>query len=368
LNAAKSSRMGHIDSIRGIAAMLVAIRHFSDGYVVTMPAAKANETFLYKIATQLEFGLLGVIAFFAISGFVICPTLRGLKYDGARKFLISRFFRLYPAFWMSILLVLLTRHYLHGIDHDLPQVLGNLTMLYSFFHVEPIQGLYWTLEVELIFYLLCLTLLLCGWLHKPLILFSVGMGLMAVSQWVLNRDDVVREIQLAMGPTWAHLPLNLAIMCWGGLFRIWYDDRKRTCAIGSYKLPILILLIALLSAILWRPTIAIYTFYSLGNIDQIHFMIPYFLGLGLFIAGAIYIKLNNRFLVWLGTISFSLYLLHPIAYGFVGLAIKPRYLNLENLHLITFASICMVVAIIIAALGYYCVEKPAIKIGRYLQG
>ncbi len=247
--------MGHIDSIRGIAALLVAFMHFSDGFVM-IPAVKANGTFLYDIAFQLGFGHLGVIAFFAISGFVICPTLKGGKYDGARKFLISRFFRLYPAFWMSIVLILGKAYLWDGVTYDLSQVFGNIVMLYSFFNVEPLQGLYWTLEVELIFYFLCLSLFLCGWLHKPLVLFFIGIILMAVSQWILKRADIVREIELSLGETWIYLPWNLAIMFWGGLFRIWYDSRKQTCSLISFQIPIVVLVVVLLSAILWRPTVA----------------------------------------------------------------------------------------------------------------
>jgi peptidoglycan/LPS O-acetylase OafA/YrhL len=359
--------LGHIDSIRGVAALLVAIRHFADGYVRIRPAANADDTFFYTVASQLEFGLLGVIAFFAISGFVICPSLRGERYEGTRKFLIGRFFRLYPAFWMSVLLILSTRYLVYGLHYGLPQILGNLTMLYSFFQVEPLQGLYWTLEVEAIFYLLCLTLFLSGWLHKPLILFSVGMGLIAVSQWILNRDDVVSEIQHALGGTWAHLPLNLAIMFWGGLFRMWYDDRAKKFTLGSHQIPILLLVCILLFAILWRPSVATYTFITMDMFSEIHSMLPYFFGLGLFVSGALYLKLNNPFLVWLGTISFSVYLLHPIAYGFVGLMIGPKYLDQGNIQLSAFLVASLVVSVLLAALCYYCIEKPAIKIGRHFQ-
>jgi peptidoglycan/LPS O-acetylase OafA/YrhL len=366
LKISQSNRMGHIDSIRGIAALLVAFRHFSEGYI-TMPAVKAHGTFLYDIAYQLEFGHLGVIAFFAISGFVICPTLKGGKYDGARKFLISRFFRLFPAFWMSIVLILSTRYLWFGSIPDLPQVLGNIPMLYSFFHVEPIQGLYWTLEVELIFYFLCLSLFLSGWLHKPDSLFFVGLVLIAVSQWIFSRGDIVREIEHTLGGAWINLPWNLAIMFWGGLFRIWYDKRQQTCSLGSYQIPIVVLVVVLLSAILWRPVVVTSTWVVQGKFDKIHEMLPYFFGLGLFIVGALYIKLNNRFLVWLGTISYSLYLLHPIAYGFVRMLIKTHFPDLKDLHLSVYLLVSILAAILLAGLVYHLIEKPAIKIGRYLQ-
>ena len=105
--------MGHIDAIRGFAALLVAFMHISAGFV-KLPGVKAQGTFLYDIAYQLNFGQVGVIAFFAISGFVICPTLKGERSAGVRKFLTSRFFRLFPAFWTSMLLVLGTSFLWYG--------------------------------------------------------------------------------------------------------------------------------------------------------------------------------------------------------------------------------------------------------------
>jgi peptidoglycan/LPS O-acetylase OafA/YrhL len=97
LNNTQSNRMGHIDSIRGIAALLVAFLHISEEYV-QIPAIKAHGTFLYEIAYQFDFGRIGVVAFFAISGFVICPTLKGGRYEGARRFLIGVFSVSFPHF------------------------------------------------------------------------------------------------------------------------------------------------------------------------------------------------------------------------------------------------------------------------------
>jgi peptidoglycan/LPS O-acetylase OafA/YrhL len=361
--------MGHIDSIRGIAALLVAYAHTTQHFSL-IPAVKAHGTFLYTIAYQLGFGRAGVIAFFAISGFVICPTLKGRHYAGARKFLISRFFRLFPAFWMSMILVLLPGFIWGWPRIQIPQVLGNIPMLYTAFHVKPLQGLYWTLEVELIFYCLCLTLFLCDWLHKPVILFFVGLLLMVASQWIFSRDDIVREIKNVTGGNlslWPYLPWNLAIMFWGGLFRLWYNNKKQTCSFGSCKVPIGVLVVALLFATLWRPFILTSTMVVHGKFADLHLMVPYFLGMGLFILGALYIKLNNRYFVWLGTISYSLYLLHYIVVTLLWRLIRVKFPDWGDLHLSVYLLLCLLLSILLASLVYHFIEKPAIKIGRYIQ-
>jgi peptidoglycan/LPS O-acetylase OafA/YrhL len=362
--------MGHIDSIRGIAALLVVYAHSTLTYS-RIPAVEAHGTFLYTIAYELGFGRAGVIAFFAISGFVICPSLKGGQYDGARKFLISRFFRLFPAFWMSMVLALLANFLGYRQTIQIPQVLGNIPMLYTAFHVYPLQGLYWTLEVELIFYFLCLTLFLCGALHKPIILFIIGLVLMAASQWIFSRPDIVIAIRDATGGSgislWPYMPWNLAIMFWGGLFRIWYDDREKTCSFGPYEVPIGVLVSVLLFAILWRAFSLTSFWVVQEKFGELHNTVPYFLGLGIFMVGALYIKLNNRFFVWLGTVSYSLYLFHFSVVILLKWLIRTKFPDWGNLHLGVYLLVCMLLSILLAGLVYHCIEKPAIELGRFIQ-
>lgn len=357
--------MAHIDSIRGVAALMVAFLHFGEGFSPLLQSGLPGE-FLYAVITQLDFGKAGVLAFFAISGFVICPSLKGTRRQGSRKFLISRFFRLYPAFWTSILLFLLIHSLWIGKIEDTRQILGNITMLYSLFNVEPLQGLYWTLEVELVFYFLCLALFLLGCLHRPLMLFLVGLILMLLSEWILDRPGSVQTISQTFGIAWPQMPWNLAVMFWGGLFRMWYDDRRRTCTL-VIPVPVGLLVAMLLVAILWRPSVLSSHWISTGQYDQLHFMAPYFLGMAVFIVGALFIRLEHGFFVWLGTISYSLYLFHPTAYGMVRRVVNSTFPALMDIHLGVSIALCTLGAILLSALVYYAVEKPAIRLGRYLQ-
>lgn len=362
----KRHRMGHIDSIRGVAALMVALLHFSDQFAPRIAAGLPGE-FLYDVVHQLDFGKAGVLAFFAISGFVICPSLKGSQREGSRKFLISRFFRLYPAFWASIVLLFVIQVLWHGQAWEARQVLGNITMVYSLFQVEPLQGLYWTLEVELVFYMLCLALFLLGLLHKPIVLFVVGSLLMAASEWILNRPEVTAAITDVFSIAWPQLPWNIAIMLWGGLFRMWYDDRQRMVGIGPAKVPIVVLVAALLLAILWRPLVLCSHWLSTQQYENLHFMVPYFVGLGLFITGALWVRLEHGLFVWLGTISYSLYLFHPIALGLMRRMVGANFPALLDIHLGFSIALGVLGSILLAGLVYYCVEKPAISIGRYLQ-
>ncbi len=118
-----------------------------------------NETLFPILSEITKFGYLGVALFFMISGYVI--TLSATN-RSALEFAISRFVRLYPAFWAgvfitcSISILLGSKHYSAG------QIFANLTMLHDYLGFEDIDGVYWTLQVELKFYGCIFILLLAG--------------------------------------------------------------------------------------------------------------------------------------------------------------------------------------------------------------
>ena len=70
--------MDNIDAIRGIAALAVVYFHIAQ-YFIKIPGVAAHGDFLSEVSYQLNLGFLGVLVFFAISGFVICPTLKGQR-------------------------------------------------------------------------------------------------------------------------------------------------------------------------------------------------------------------------------------------------------------------------------------------------
>ena len=96
-------RFRHIDSLRAVAAGLVMWLHF-DQFI--RPHTGSDPWwlgFLHAVPATVDVGRLGVILFFAISGFVICRSFGGPRKGAGRRFVIRRLYRLYPAFWVSLL-------------------------------------------------------------------------------------------------------------------------------------------------------------------------------------------------------------------------------------------------------------------------
>jgi peptidoglycan/LPS O-acetylase OafA/YrhL len=117
------------------------------------------------LAPLSKYGYLGVQLFFMISGFVILMTAAQGSF---RAFAISRFARLYPAFWVcctcSALVILLAGAPRYTVT--LLQYLGNLTMFPAQLGLPAIDGVYWSLNVEMKFYALVGIVLLLGQISR----------------------------------------------------------------------------------------------------------------------------------------------------------------------------------------------------------
>ncbi len=151
----KNQHYYQIDLLRFVAAFSVLLFHYSVRSYGANPALYVHYPFLDIIG---RYGFLGVPLFFIISGFVISLSA---EYSNAKNFLISRITRLYPAYWLCISLSAIIMLYFGGayFPITLKQYLVGLTMLQSFFNVPDVDGVYWTLALEIQFYLFVFLLL-----------------------------------------------------------------------------------------------------------------------------------------------------------------------------------------------------------------
>lgn len=156
------SRLVDLDCLRGIAAFSVVLFHYTYGI-------DHND----KIA-GLQYGKMGVDLFFVISGFVIFMTIE--KQKNKTDFPISRFIRLYPVYWIGVILTTLFSIIFLNNQISFFQFMANLSMLQYWLGVSDIDGAYWTLAVELSFYGFIYLLFLTD---KLKYILSIGVVLLA---------------------------------------------------------------------------------------------------------------------------------------------------------------------------------------------
>lgn len=149
-------RFAVIDALRGIAALGVCWYHFTHG----------NATFLPEgpLKSSGAFGWLGVEMFFVISGFIIPYALHRSRYRAADygRFILKRMIRLDPPYLVGILIVLALGYASAAtpgyrgepFEPSFTQVvlhLGYANFLFGYRWLNPV---YWTLAIELQYYLL----------------------------------------------------------------------------------------------------------------------------------------------------------------------------------------------------------------------
>lgn len=146
----QSKRIYQIDLFRFIAALAIVCYHYLyRGY-------KAGNMSLLRfdeISEYFKYGYLGVDLFFMISGFVIAFSIKHLSLS---KFCYSRFKRLYPMYWICLMITAVVTYFFGYPRYQVTfkQLLANLTMAQELFKQGNVDGAYWSLFVELKFYLI----------------------------------------------------------------------------------------------------------------------------------------------------------------------------------------------------------------------
>lgn len=157
----KRAQVIGLDILRLIAALSVVIYHYADQ--ISVAGSDAHRFSLGvaaypELAGFAQFGWMGVPAFFVISGFVISFSASAAT-PGA--FVGARILRLAPAVWIcapiSAICIILSG------QNGVMSVLGRLFNSMTFFPLgSQIDGVYWTLSIEVSFYFTVFVLLALG--------------------------------------------------------------------------------------------------------------------------------------------------------------------------------------------------------------
>lgn len=314
-------RLTELDALRGLGAIAVVIFHYTTRF---------HE--LFPVAPHVPFGFIGgnyrVLLFFAISGFAIFFTLD--KVDTAADFAVNRIARLYPAYWVAILLTLLVEAVGHVPLLEVPwyAILANFSMLEGFAFLPAVDGAYWTLTVELAFYASMLMLWKAGGvrhLERALLIWLALKWLLAV--WPGMPERVVMLLVLRYIPFFAIG--MLFYRAWSGQ-RHWRQQRPYLAAVVA--------------------TIAVLETHDLLVAGLL--LILCFMAL---LDGKLAF-LRIRPLLWLGSISYSLYLVHQHI-GFV-IMLKADEAGFDPF--VGFIA-AILSALVLGTLLHHYVERPAAR-------
>lgn len=317
-----SSRLKELDVLRGFAALNVVLFHYT---------TKFREEYGHHYSSKYDwpYGQYGVQLFFVISGFVIFLTLQNVKSAG--EFAYKRFTRLYPTYWICLFLTfgVVSTFGLPGREVSFKDVIVGLTMLQGLFKFKNVDGAYWSLLPELMFYLMMGLIFSLKLLNKIRIIGVVWMIIIIFS--IYHRIPYI------------HVLLNLEY----GMFFFAGIMFYRVKSGNNDLLDHFILLLCFIAALLSNFT------YSTLIVDLIIFSLFY-----LFVYGKLIYFCNSK-LVFLGVISYPLYLLHQVI-GFVLIRLLSGFISNEIIV------ICIVILFIIllAWLVTEYLEKPTLKILR----
>lgn len=151
----KTTRNPYLDYLRGMSALLVLMFHYTKRYDMLFGHA-------VDYPVMVNRGSFAVLMFFLLSGYL---TFKGLPKYKPGSFVKNRFFRLFPTYWLCLIITMIV------VSLSLPELavsikdfLLNFTMLPMYWGAKYVDGAYWTLSCELLFYVLivCVCLLKGG--------------------------------------------------------------------------------------------------------------------------------------------------------------------------------------------------------------
>lgn len=315
----KRKRLVELDALRGLAACAVLLFHYTWRVHTKMPQAPT-------IPYGLPWGSYGVHLFFAISGFVIFMTLERTR--TGLDFAVARFARLYPAYWMGILVTTLAVHLLNAPEFAQPaQILAaNITMLQGFAYLPAVDGVYWSLTVELAFYVCMLALWRAHLLGR---IEAVLLGWIALRAlwWLVPALPSRLGILLALD----YIPFFAIGIA---AFRVHEGTRS-----WGQQVPVLAMSLAVTALAGTRGDVITFCIVAVIFVELIAGRLGF---------------LGRPVLLWLGGLSYPIYLVHQ----FMGYAILAR-LGAMGVSPWLALLVAIAVALGVAQLIHSFVEKPA---------
>jgi peptidoglycan/LPS O-acetylase OafA/YrhL len=333
--------------MRGLAALSVLLFHY---------CTRFDELYHYhqRPLVGWSLGSFGMQFFFMISGFLIFMTLE--RTQRKLDFVVSRVSRLYPVYWAAIAVTtaVVWTFGLPGMEVGVKDTLASATMIQSTLGFKSVDGVYWSLLVELKFYVAMFLVFACGMLPRMRLLMLAWVPLAFIVNHVYQFSPyghaiAVKALHGLLISDWIHL-FALGIVMYhrkvSGRFTFADLALIGLCLANEYQHHLLHM---------GDPVegVRVDSLVSPGGSALI---VAGLCGVFYLMAAGWLKWLHTRPLLFLGAISYPLYLVHQNI-GFVVLRGTEQAAVNVNLGIL----IATIVAIVVAAALHYSVEMPAMK-------
>lgn len=343
--------ISYIDGFRGYAILLVLLSHFE--------------------LAQMDVAFLGVTLFFFVSGFLITKLLI-FEYNKhgrvkLKEFYLRRIFRLYPAL-IFMLVVSIATGLLHHYQIIWTDILAGLFYFTNYFLVYAypalpdadyllVSKILWSLSVEEHFYLIFPILFISFYSdNNRKLSYLIGcllvLFLFIRAYSFYTAPDTTTAFNITYYTTHCRAD-SILFGCFSALLLYKYQAGWYLKILHSHVLFWIAVLVLAFTLIYNNPLFQSTVKYSLQGI-AFGMLIPSFSLL--FTKGFIHFLVDNKVMVFIGKLSYSLYLFHWVA-------LKIGNLYFEDKNLNWYLLVIPLTALFSLA-SYFFVERPFVALRR----
>lgn len=344
-----------LSGIRGVAASWVVLAHTPELMKVLFPASDINS---FAIVNH---SYLGVDLFFVLSGFVLSLVYskgffqNGLKETGA--FYSARILRIWPLNFVTLCMVAIVGAVipiLGSVMHDVPSFIASALLVQQWIYRRT--GIWnvpaWSLSAEALAYVVFPVIVIGVARIRSasglLLLMCASLAFFGITNWYMHGDTVGLNV--------GNLGAFTRCLCEFSAGVLLFHAAQKSDLSQRVMRGIEILSIALVCLGIWTPMTILAPFGFCGLIFSCYR------------GGSIAHVLSQRIILWLGAISFSLYLTHWLVLQIFRFAATETNASQWNLgERVAFIFVCAATILLFAHMTYLLVEGPSHRFAKYMK-